>query len=635
MSEADQFKKIINRSIKYLIESQNKDGSFYSFSRFDNDKQKEKIFTTFYTSNILISISNCKHKLLEPLIAKSITFLLKEKNESSNYNYWSKNFHKFDKEPCPNDLDDTACALAALHGTDDKILSEKDYANFTKTLISLESKEGGPYYTWIVPKKSSNKWRDIDLAVNANIGFFLSKLGVKLPNIDSLIDTAIINSNYHSSYYPEISTIYFISRYYNGQKCNELIKYIESIFASSKTLNHLEIILLLISLAYLDPSNTIIDAKAKSLLNNPFCFDSPDNIFITERTYSNNKRLSGCPSHMAALVIEFFSLHQNNLENNLSEKNPTNIYELKKIAIIELLNKNYAKRFPKIFMKVFNDIIELISSYDSDSQILLHPYLFVDSIRVPFENDTYLKILSVANTLGWMAYTIIDNISDEHKDVDKISLALIFLRDLNDLFCYKNLKFKPVVQKMLDKVDYANLFEAAKTPASLWIKNHKCIYNSPEQTAEKSVAHSLSSLAILQKLGFSSESKESNLLTSFYIHYLSARQINDDAHDWEDDLNNNKINYASDLLFFNLSKNKPINIKKDRKTIREFFWKNTIVDICDIIINQISLARSDLNLLDHIVKNDFLDNKLSELENAAYLTMRERNKTLKYIDNLF
>lgn len=77
----------------------------------------------------------------------------------------------------PPDLDDTACAVAAL-----LVLGERPDLSFYRLLWEQEATPGGPYYTWVGVNGGAHLLaRQVDALVNTNLLFCAALLGQPLP----------------------------------------------------------------------------------------------------------------------------------------------------------------------------------------------------------------------------------------------------------------------------------------------------------------------------------------------------------------------------------------------------------------------------------------------------------------------
>lgn len=625
----------VSSCIKFIIKNQNRDGSFDSLSSSNHQYSKPEIFkTTFYTSLILGSISKISDKRLEPVKNKAKGFLLSQKEESATYNYWANSFVKYKTESCPNDLDDTSCALSALISTDRHLVTESDLAKITQVLIELESAVGGPYYTWILPKECESRWKDVDLAVNANIAYFLSMLGIRLPQLDALIENAIKKRKFVSTYYPSLSTIYFIARYYDGKHNKKLTNFV--LQKNQRPFrNPLDCALLGLSLLNLKEHPRSIERNIRYLLAHQKSDGSfGTQTFINERTFSKTqKRFSGSEALTTALVLELIVRCQNFFEKLDVEKKYEDVELTKEVT--ESARKIIADRFSTDFVDLYDNIIHKIISSDPYDNIALQPLIFTRSLKVKTKLDRkFLLGLAQAGIFGWIAYTVFDNISDEKKDLDKFSLALVCYRELGFLFSRYDSGFNKIFSNFLDRVEYANFYEYKQAiPDNI---NKKKIYSKVSDIAEKSIAHSLVPLAILSKLGYGQNSSEFKALQSFYKNYLVARQLNDDAHDWEIDLNHRKINYAGEQLTndFKEKYNRAPEFSKDKVNLQKLFWDKTIIKMCRLIKKHITKAKEDRAELSHLLKDYYLEDKLEQLLLSANKAIEVRKETKKYLKTL-
>jgi hypothetical protein len=563
--------------------------------------------------------------------------LVNEKSELGTFNYWPKSSEKFTTEPYPDDLDDTACALSSLLQADKNSVTESDLAKITKILIKLESKEGGPYFTWVVPDIKKTKWADIDLAVNSNIGFFLSLIGIKLPNLELLAEKSIEQKNFSSPYYHSENALYFfISRFYKGQRLPELLKIIrENNLKAFK--NPLECALLGISLLNLGENPRSIERNISYLCENQKkdgsfgCFS-----FVVEKIQGKKKLTSGSDAFTTSLAIELISRYLDKIQ--MKKKADDSDFKILQKKVLLNCQKIIKGKFCKDLSDQFDSLLEKIVAYDKNFEITLHPYLFKNSLRkiYPALEDTFLIDLACGSIFGWIAYTIYDNIIDEKKDLDKLPLANICNRELERLYCQDDFSFQKVFHSFMSEVDYANFYEIRYARMNTW-KESLTIYKEPDLVAGKSIAHCLGPLAILYKLGCNDTDPTFTKIVNFYRSYLTARQIHDDAHDWEEDLLRGQINYAGELLLREFQKKyrRQAILPDDQSVLRRIFWGETILIICKTINDKISEARKNLGALNNFISDNYLSFKLSELEGAASKSLSEREKTINYLVNLY
>jgi hypothetical protein len=116
-------------------------------------------------------------------------FLLAERNNDGSWSYEGRATSRV-----PPDLDDTACAVAALLR-----LGERPGLSFYRLLWENEAAPGGPYYTWVGVNGGAHLLaRQVDGLVNANVVLAAALAGQRLPGaVAYLID--ITKRDIHSA----------------------------------------------------------------------------------------------------------------------------------------------------------------------------------------------------------------------------------------------------------------------------------------------------------------------------------------------------------------------------------------------------------------------------------------------------
>ena len=644
---------VISSGISYLQKQQQTDGSFLSLSS-PSLTRFNKVFmfhSTFSTSLILSCLNSLEETAtLKTIKQKAASFLLTQKSDNWSFNYWTRGSKEANKMPYPDDLDDTFCALSALCEHDSSLVSGSAMAKIVTLLTAAEDKEGGPYRTWLIQKKAGKKWRDIDLAVNSNIAYFLFLQEIELPNITLFIESRINQGNLTSPYYPTMyPIIYFFSRWYKGKK----VKKIESILLSKQNKdgyweNPLYTALTASSLLDLGIPPRLIDRSIKYLLscqvNGPwepygFCLDP---------ARDGKSYYSGSSALTTSFCLEAIDKYSRSLEKKSIK---TQKIDSKSKSIYKKIILRVQNRFSNLTSEIkgqADSILTTILKMNDKNQITLLPYFFRSALRKSaILSDKLLISLGAANTYGWIAYTIYDNFLDEEGDPKTLSIANIALRELTIIFhdiLPKSIEFKKLFSKILDELDGANTWEV--THCRMRIKNEKTYpsnikipkFGNYEKLAQKSLGHALGPLAILFFLGYKKDSLEVKSLLSFFKNYLIARQLNDDVHDWEKDLRNGHINPVCAML---IEKFKIKNKKNKRNFLfsefipimQELFWHEIIVDVCKLILKHVALARISLSSLS-VVENPVLFRELLEsIGKSARQALEERKKTLAFIKN--
>lgn len=646
---------MITRGIFYIKQEQLPDGSFLSLSSVvENDFSSATTYsTTFFTATILScltsfatisSLSPETREILSEVRKRGAQFLLSQKSGQWSFNYWAREAKERNTMPYPDDLDDTFAALAALAQYDRETINGPVLASIVKILTATEVREGGPYRTWLVPPDSATVWLDVDLVVNSTIGYFLSLLDVRLPKLERFVEDAIRESHITSPYYPDMCQVaYFISRFYRG---NEKERFVNMLVAHLKIhgteITPLECamsITALVNLGFVKKiaSNDISfleeSIKRDGLRPYAFCIDPARN---KQKSYAGSSALT------AAFCIEalakYFEASRTEVLNVNSSLEHTSTHEhIRDIARSECLGVPQELR--SIALKQIDKM--------SDPKITALSYEFKNSLGKKGESVPVqiVESLALGSLYGWMAYTIYDDFLDDESDPILLSSANFFLRRLVNI--YKALDNNipgswGVFMSVMDVIDNANTWEQVHCRIPLeqrnYLPDHVPSFGSYENLADRSFGHALGSLTELFSIGYTEDSEEYKALAFLLRHYLIARQLHDDAHDWAEDLMSGRINSVAALLIPRW-KNAPANENQSDSLanllphLRKFFWTTIIDEVVDAISKQIAAAREAREKSDLLRKSFFMENYLTALERTAQGTLEERDKMLRFLES--
>lgn len=596
----------IGQAIDFVKKEQQKDGSFKSWSSLNkNNFSKAKKYNSIFPSALILACLDSVEKTEE--IKKRLTnFLLSQKSKFWSFNYWNREAPENKIMPYPDDLDDTFCALIGIYKYDSKLIDGSAMAKIVNLLTAMEKKEGGPYRTWLVAKNADKVWKDVDLVVNSNVGYFLSLEEIELENINKLIKSAIEEEKLNSPYYPSIYPVaYFISRWFKSKKLIKIILAKKKKDNWGSPLNTALAISSLLNLGVeakkLEPSiNYLIKEQKKdgSWKTGAFCIDPA----INKKTY-----YAGSPTLTTAFCLETLNKYFLTTSHKPAKKQDKTAEKIHQ-EILEIGQKrtNFLTKIPEENCK---------------KGITLLPYVFGRSLGKKGDKVPKKIIIQtgLANLYGWIAYTIYDDFFDGEGDKEMLSMANVCLRELARI--YNNIlpktDFAEVFNQTMDETDEANNWEILncydkKLPD----------YGDYSQLAKKSLGHALGPIVILYSLGFDKNSPEVKNIWSFFKHYLIARQLNDDAHDWEDDLKKGFINPVTTKILAKTT---------DKKKYKEIFWKEVLIDISNIILENTNKAREKILKNKLITKPELILSILKEPEESAKKAIIEQNEAIKFI----
>lgn len=636
-------KEALELSLTSIAREQMPNGSFYSLSGDESLTQTKESQTVFHTSLILECLSVLKyHKKVKGIADLGCKFLLRQKNLDWTWTYWQKGTRK---DPLP-DFDDTSLALHVLSEYSQGSVDGAVLASFTKHLIHAETEVGGPYNTWIIPKFGNVQkelWTDVDIVVNANIKNFLHSQNIDLPNITYAHEQYIRNKTTSSKYYRSpVVTLYFIARTYHGRLTRRVAaRILTSQQKHGLWVNDLETALAVSTLIRLrtprEKYQKAIDYLIQIGSAQKFAAFP---LYIEERigipTYSGSRALT------AACIAEAIALYD--AENRIPNTHkPNNKLHALQENVVAQTHKRLTK-YPEHIQTEIKSTIKTVVDHDICRQITLLPYHFVNSLKTS-TNLTHQKMctLGIANLLGWVGYRVYDQILDGENAVNSLSWAHIIMRNVASIYrsflSPNNLK---VFEEIMGAMDCANDWE--RRNANFGIQD--CVvtfhrlpaYGNHRILSDKSLGHMLGPVTILLNMGYKENSPEMNHLKNFFHHYLVARQMNDDAHDWFADLKRGFVNSASTLTLHSWTRKfargriyHTINVNDAEHDLHAIFWKKSMLTVSNSIAKHLDSAHKELKN-NPIFKNTlYFESLLKPIEKSLETALAERKKMLEFI----
>lgn len=640
----------IHKGIVFIAKAQQRNGAFLSLSSLDStfktDSKESR--TTFFTSLILLALSEIKNeKTIKSISKKGTKFLLNQKSDTWSFNYWDRKSPQAKTDPYPDDLDDTFCALAAIHQREPNQINGKALAHIVSLLTSTEVQEGGPYNTWIV-QPIPNELRDIDPAVNSNVAYFLSRLDISLPQLESYFDDTIRNKKYTSLYYiSPYPILYFLSRVYKGKLAKKAIDYLLSL-QNKKGFweNPQDTALAVCALIRFGYDVSKLKNAVQYLITNSSSWQAHP--FYREKITKEGTTWSGSKELTAALSVEALTLYLQKIQTQRPDEANVRKNFIKN-SIDESIKEDLNKLDPE-FKAIVTEQLRKILASDTDEQIALLPLFFTQSIvhsKKKRITDQLLIELGKANVYGWLAYRIFDDFLDNEGNPQALSVATLCLRRLTSIYAaILSPQQYDCFRSIMDKLDTANTWE--QTHLRLSIKKGTLTYSTLptainlERIAEKSLGHALGPITILLKLGYNKNSKEVSHLTAFFLHYIIARQLNDDAHDWLIDLEKGFLNPANINVLThwnNEQRKKGQTIKKytltiadEKEKLQELFWYKTINTINAKIHRHTKEARKSLARISCIKDTRLFEALISPLEKAADKAIEESARMKEFLN---
>jgi hypothetical protein len=571
----------LNQAKEQLFQSQRKNGSFSSYAASPSLPFLEARETngTFLTA----LIAECVQELpaYTALRRQAARYLARQVSATGTSNYWERNSPDAKAKPYPDDLDDTACALAVIKQNLPEFLSGKRLAHSIASITSAEKRPGGPYLTWVPSKSLGKEWQDIDIVVNSNLAYFLSKYAVKLPNITQLQENAIREKKYTSPYYwKEMPVLYFLVRSYKGKKAHDISRYIKSypeLFDNS-----LFCAMALTSLLRLQvPFEDVRHLAEYLLANNRKGLWEAVPLACEKR--GAEAQFAGSQALTTAFCVEGLCLYHKAVLDKAKKDQRERIM----IATFRLIEVR-STPLGQSLKRTVTQGVRALRQKDSESEVVLSTLRFVESLdantRIPEEVTIQL---SAATLYGWIAYTAADDFFDQEGDVHTLPLIQYATRELSKLFftAVPHERFKKTVTRLMNRVDTANAWEV--TCARIPFVQEKVtasranfpFWNNGLRGAEKSIGHMLGPLGILFRLGYTEDDAIFRDTERYFRYYLTARQLHDDAHDWQEDLKAGIYTPVTTYLlrqYFKTHDDFTTSSPENWEEIKHLYWKSVL-----------------------------------------------------------
>ncbi len=645
MTRATLYDNAIQRGMAYIQAAQLPGGSFDSFSSSTRSPftMSRKYSTTFTPAIMLAALCAVDSPQAQTVRDKLSKWLITQKSPAWSFNYWSRDSPERHNLPYPDDLDDTFCALLALRLHNPSLIDEAALAKVVKLLIATESQVGGPYKTWLAAANLPDVWHDIDLAVNSNVAGFLRLVAEPLPNITHLIEQAIISRTFSSPYYPSsYPVMYYITRAYDGPLCKDLADHIISMRQDGWWASPLSTALAITSLVRLGCADECAMAAKKLATTQQSDGSWPAEVFCIDPTIDGQPHYSGAAALTTACAVEALALMQPSSKPHTNPRERTSNEDTVQMnrRVAEMTHQD-TQRLGVTLKKQMQAALKYTHASDEDYEITLLPYFFNKCLvdPLPKSQQQVLVHLGAANAFGWAAYTIYDDLFDGETEIQNISPANTAMRDSLEHFRLAlphDTEFQTFVSHAIDIIDDANAWEMAycRMPVSRGSITLGKLprYKKTLSLADRSIGHILTPVGVLAAAGIPPSDPRSKHVALALRHYITARQIHDDIHDWEDDLRAGIITYAVAKLLQETAI--PAGTHKLAKLIPKLqrqFWHQTLPGFCATITRHTTLARRASTSSGLLIEPNIVTLLTKKLDDSAEHTLTEQKKAEEFL----
>jgi len=615
------------RALDFIKSEQQADGSFAT----DISQAKlpfranTTIRTTFTTALLLRSLHGVPGA--QGITDVAAKYLLSQQTKQGTWNYWDSRARERKTMPLPDDLDDTACVVSALqlHGA---LKPDGAFqAQLARTLIAAETSPGGPYKTWTVSTKTRG-WDDVDPAVNANVGYMLSLQQVSLQPLNDYISSALRDNALKSPYYvSSVPTLFFMSQWYTGTELAVLQRRVQRHLATQHR-NPLLLSMLLLAAQ----SSGIPAARHRQAANRLIALRTGDHwpaaACYIHRTKHHTIEYGGSAALTTAFALKALATKSSAApaKHVAKPRQNTNILRHATQAV------QFAEEpLRSMYLRFTADTV------DQDTKHLITDAAgnVVRAFNVSLSGSVQTQ-LNLGSLNGWIAYTIYDDLLDEEGSPEMLSAANFAMRQSLAHFhsaLPNNQAFQDSVKKTFMTIDAANLWEMQH--ARVYIAGNTVTvnqlpdYGDLSQLANRSWGHTLAACGTLHATNLPQKTHKLELLRSFFRHYLIARQLNDDAHDWERDLQHGHLTAVVTALLRAYG-NATVELTKDKAALQQLFWSDVIKDIARLIKHHTAAAMTSLAALacDH---PETFHSWLTPLEQAADEALSRQEQATEFI----
>lgn len=370
------------------------------------------------------------------------------------------------------------------------------------------------------------------------------------------------------------------------------------------------------------------------------------NAFLGTNITSSSECSSVFSSQELDVLKEFYNILQ------IKEEVSDSVYALdeKEASMLSLIRKTALKRFKNLpieFQERSINLVERTLGWNTDKQMSLMSYYVRLSMGTQgnIYNDEYIAELGLSNIFFWSAFIVYDDFwdLDEAADPKLLPVANLFARHYVTYFSSRypeHAGFQKFFQDGMDKLDAANGWETQVCRMSVidgivTLPDELPVYGDFTIKFYPAIGHIMGPVLMLIEKGLEIESNEMKSFISFFKHYLVAMQMNDDAHDWKEDLQRGHIStVVSEILKKwkeKHSNTKEINLELDMAELEQLFWYEVLSPFCLKILEHISESRKYLQSLNFLEDLAPLERFIIRNEKVAQEALAEQKRTIDFI----
>lgn len=200
-----------------------------------------------------------------------------------------------------------------------------------------------------------------------------------------------------------------------------------------------------------------------------------------------------------------------------------------------------------------------------------------------------VRMLCIAHTYGWMAYTVLDRYLDEDHGAHTLSTVPFCLREMMGIYQALGPSVATYARNTLDRCDVANAHELQ---CCRLIHALGGSYELPEflpsafyqetSLADRSLGHLIGSVSILLRSGVATDHAYVRATESFFTRVICAKQLCDDIEDWWEDLRRGHLNAVGCEViraWQSLTHRPDLSIERDESSLRSVMLESVLEEV--------------------------------------------------------
>jgi hypothetical protein len=503
-------------------------------------------------------------------------------------------------------------ALSALWRYNSACVAGEWLAGAIGRLLQSEVQPGGPYYT-------DNM---IAVAANAQIGIFISQVAQPLPNVNRLLANVIALERFDNTKLTSFGLLYLLARACDGDKLRQYARNNWQHNDDWQTPWHKVVGLVILK-------DSVQRSKIEQTLLAVCQQQHPSGFWGAEPLVKDVPQDQCSRLVTTALIVEA-------LCNYLypPAKDSPGAWQQSRQIVARAATEIFSMHSEPLRSSALA-AVNRVCAADENFEITLLPQFFGHALNVSEHcNNAYYTKLGLANVYMWTAYTIYDDFMDDEGVPAELPVANLAMRASLDCFraaLPDDAHFQRYVGAVFARMDEANAWEINHCRFAVQGKKITIAelpkYGQCTVLAARAFAHALTPMAVLAHSPKGAKQPRHHIEIAFQ-HYLIARQLNDDLHDWVKDMQAGQASYVVTAILRDMRvKYGVYNLDTLLPTMKRCFRRTTMPKVCQRMLWHIDVSRQ------HFAKSQLLQATndiyllLDSLELSAQQSLDKRAKS--------